>query len=216
MVLRATIDGLKDVGWTVGKEFDVVTISIDPNEELDRTAKKRTQVIDAYGRAEANQGWHFLVGDKSSIDSVVNATGFEYQYDADQDQFAHPSVVMILTPDGKMARYLYGLSFEGNDLKIGLLEASHGKSISTIEQVILFCYHYDPKSGKYQIMARRVMQLGGAVTMLALGTVLAFFWRRERRRARQEKSSASIDASPNEIEAKASAAPAAAAEVNGL
>jgi protein SCO1/2 len=186
MVLRATIDGLKGIGWSVGKEFDVVTISIDPKEELDRTAKKRAQVLEAYGRPEADEGWHFLVGDKTSIDAVVDATGFEYQYDAEQDQYAHPSVVMLVTPDGKMARYLYGLQFESNDLRIGLLEASRGKSISTIEQVILFCYHYDPKSGKYQIMARRVMQLGGAVTLLVLGSVLAFFWRRERRRAKAD------------------------------
>jgi protein SCO1/2 len=189
MILRATIDGLKQIGWTVGKEFDAVTISIDPKEELERTAHKRDQVIEAYGRPEAQQGWHFLVGDKKNIDAAVNAIGFEYQYDADQDQYAHPSVIMLLTPDGKIARYLYGLQFEPSDLRIGLLEASQGRSISTVEKVILFCYHYDPKSGKYQIMATRLMQLGGAVTLLVLGSALAVFWRRERKRAKQEKAS---------------------------
>ena len=115
---------------------------------------------------------------------------------------------MLVTPDGKMARYLYGLQFESSDLRIGLLEASRGKSISTIEQVILFCYHYDPKSGKYQIMARRVMQLGGAVTVLVLGSVLGLFWRRERAKAKSAKNAKS------EAEAEAEAAASKRGETN--
>lgn len=184
MVLKATIAGLQGIGWTVGKEFQVLTISIDPKETLSRTADKRKQVIEAYGRGEAEQGWHFLVGTKENIDRATAAVGFEYQYDAEQDQYAHPSAIMLLTPQGRVARYLYGLEFSPHDLRVGLLEASEGRFITTVEQIILYCYHYDPKAGKYVLMATRVMQVGAIITMLVLGSFLSMFWARERRRAR--------------------------------
>lgn len=181
MILNATVEGLRKIGWTIGKEFDVVTISIDPHETLEKTAAKRAGLLASYGRPEADKGWHFLVGDEPSIARVASAAGFQYEYDARQAQFAHPSVVMLTKPNGQMARYLYGLEFAPNDLRIGLLEASQGKSISTVEQIILFCYHYDPQGGKYVVVATRVMQLGGVVTMIVLGGALVFFWKREGR-----------------------------------
>ncbi|MBX3190971.1 MAG: SCO family protein [Labilithrix sp.] len=181
MVLNATAAGLKGIGWTVGKEFDVVTISIDPEESLEKTQVKRTSILHEYGasRGHDGRGWHFLSGDAQSIAAVAGAAGFEYQYDADQKQWGHPSVVMLVKPDGRMARYLYGLEFAPADLRIGLLEASEGRSISTIEQIILYCYHYDPKGGKYVLVARRVMQVGGGAVALVLFGVLGLFWRRE-------------------------------------
>jgi protein SCO1/2 len=189
MVLNATAAGLRGIGWTVGKEFDVVTISIDPEESLEKTANNRAAILAEYGasRGHDGKGWHFLVanpGDKASIAAVAAAAGFEYQYDADQKQWGHPSVVMITKPDGHMARYLYGLEFPPNDLKIGLLEASEGRSISTIEQIILFCYHYDPQGGKYVLVARRVMQVGGGAVGLVLFGFLALFWGRELRKTK--------------------------------
>jgi protein SCO1/2 len=190
MVLNNAVAGLKRIGWTMGKEYDVVTISIDPNESMEKTNEKRTRLIHEYGasrghEAEADRGWHFLKGDEKSIARVAAAAGFEYQYDEDQKNWGHPSVVMITTPSGKMARYLYGLEFEPNDLKLGLLEASEGRAITTVEQIILYCYHYDPKGGKYVLVARRVMQVGGGAVALVLFSVLGVFWARELRRGKK-------------------------------
>ena len=187
MVLNNTAAGLRGIGWNVGKEFDVVTISIDPEESLEKTAAKRASILHEYGasRGHDGTGWHFLVGDKESIAKVAAAAGFEYQYDADQKQWGHPSVVMIAKPDGRMARYLYGLEFVPTDLKIGLLEASEGRSISTIEQLILYCYHYDPQGGKYVLVARRVMQVGGGSVAIVLFGFLGLFWLRELRKSKK-------------------------------
>lgn len=185
--------GLKDVPWTIGQEYDVVTISIDPNESLEKTAAKRTSILADYtsytaqgGRFATKEkgGWHFLVGDAAAIAAVTKAAGFEYQYDERQKQWGHPSVVMVVKPDGRMARYLYGLEFPAADLRLGLLEASEGRSISTVEKLILYCYHYDPQGGKYVLVAMRVMQVGaGGIAVILIG-LLALVWVREFRRGR--------------------------------
>lgn len=184
MITNNLAAGLKGVPWTVGKEFDVITISIDPNESLERTANKRTSILNEYGRGlpGSNGGWHFLVGDANAIASVTAAAGFEYQYDERQKQWGHPSVVFIVKPNGRMARYLYGLEFPSSDLRLGLLEASEGRHITTVEQIILFCYHYDPQGGKYVLVARRVMQVGGAGVAIVLFGILGMLWARELRK----------------------------------
>jgi protein SCO1/2 len=194
MVLNATAQGLRGIGWTVGKEFDVVTISIDPEESLEKTAAKRASILNEYGasRGHDGKGWHFLVGDKASIAAVAAAAGFEYQYDPEQKNWGHPSVLMITKPDGHMARYLYGLEFPANDLKLGLLEASEGRSISTVEQIILFCYHYDPQGGKYVLVAQRVMQVGGGAIGLLLFGSLALFWGRELKKSLKNKATKAL------------------------
>lgn len=187
MVLNNAVAGLKEIPWTIGKEFDVVTISIDPNESLEKTTNKRTSLLTEYGRTGTGNevGWHFLVGDEASIASVAKAAGFEYEYDTRQQQWGHPSVVMLTTPDGKMARYLYGIEFRPEDLRLGLLEASQGRSIGTVEKLIMFCYHYDPQGGKYVLVANRVMQLGGGfAAMLLVGMLAVFWWREFRLRSR--------------------------------
>jgi protein SCO1/2 len=204
MVLNATAAGLKGIGWTVGKEFDVVTISIDPDESLEKTANKRKSILAEYGasRGHDGNGWHFLVGTKESIARVASAAGFEFQYDPDIKQWGHPSVVMITKPDGRMARYLYGLEFPSNDLKLGLLEASEYRSISTIEQIILYCYHYEPKGGKYVLVARRVMQVGASAVAVVLFAVLGLFWGRELRNSRSRKKDNRVGASPTDVPAE--------------
>lgn len=188
MVLNNLAAGLKGVPWTVGREFDVLNISIDPHESLEKTANKRASIMAEYARPGTDSGWHFLVGDEKAIADVAAAAGFEYQYDPDQQQWGHPSVVMLLKPGGQMARYLYGLEFPAADIRLGLLEASEGRSISTVEKIILYCYHYDPKGGKYVLVARRVMQVGGAAVAAALFSVLGIFWVRELRSSRRRKS----------------------------
>jgi protein SCO1/2 len=184
MITNNLAAGLKGVPWTIGKEFDVITISIDPNESLERTQAKRTSILNEYGRdhTSKNGGWHFLSGDLASIEAVTKAAGFEYQYDERQKQWGHPSVVFVVKPNGRMARYLYGLEFPSADLRLGLLEASEGRHITTVEQLILYCYHYDPQGGKYVLIAQRVMQVGGGAVAILLFGVLGLLWTRELRK----------------------------------
>lgn len=182
MVLDATARGIQDAVWTAGKEYQVITISIDPKETLEATAAKRQQLLKAYGRPEAEDGWHFLVGDKPEIERITDAFGYRYFYNARSGHYGHPAAIMFLTPDGKIARYLYGLNYNPMDVRMALLEASEGRSISTVEQMILYCYAYDPGANGYALMAFNVMKLGGAITVLLLGGALALFWLRERRR----------------------------------
>ena len=201
MVLNNAAAGLRGVGWTVGKEYDVVTISIDPDETLEKTAAKRASILHEYGAARGHdgKGWHFLVGDKASIAKVAAAAGFEYEYDPEIKQWGHPSVVMITKPDGHMARYLYGLEFPAADIKLGLLEASEGRSISTIEQLILYCYHYDPQGGKYVVVAQRVMQVGGGAVAIVLFGFLGLFWARELRKSKSNNKSSPPGDTPADV-----------------
>jgi protein SCO1/2 len=183
LVLDATVRALNEVQWTVGREFDVVSISIDPKDTPETATRKREQVVGAHGRAHgAVDGWHFLVGDEANIRKVTDAVGFQYNYDARQKQYAHPAAIYLLTPEGQIARYLYGIEYPPSDIRLGLLEASQGRSISTTERILLFCYHYDPQGKHYALVAMNVMRLGGGATAIALGSLLAVMWARERRR----------------------------------
>ncbi len=185
LVLDATVKALNDVPWTVGDQFDVVSVSIDPRDTPETATKKRTQVVEGYPRAKGNaKGWHFLVGDEANIRSVTSAIGFQYNYDARQKQYAHPAAIYLLTPQGKIARYLYGIQYPPGDVRLGLLEATEGRSISTTERILLYCYHYDPQGKRYSLVALNVMRVGGAVTLFILGSFLAMMWLRERHRRR--------------------------------
>jgi protein SCO1 len=186
LVLDATVKALNDVPWTVGDEFDVVSVSIDPKDTPETATKKRAQVVESYPRARGNpRGWHFLVGDDANIRKVTDAIGFEYRYDARQKQYAHPAAIYLLTSEGHLARYLYGIQYDPGDVRLGLLEASQGRSISTTERLLLFCYHYDPQGKRYSLVAMNVMRLGGGVTLGLIGGFLTIMWARERRRRKQ-------------------------------
>jgi protein SCO1/2 len=183
MVLGAKVEALKQQAWTLGEQFRAVTISIDPRDTPAIAAKKRRQMLALYGRkAEA---WDFLVGDQANIAKVAQAVGFKYRYDERQDQYAHPALLMLTKPNGELARYLYGLEFNPQDVRLGLLEAAQGKSISTLEKVVLYCYMYDPIGARYVVVARNVMKLGGAITVVLLGMFLLVMWRREARMRRR-------------------------------
>lgn len=185
LVLDATVRALGDVSWTVGDQFDVVSISIDPRDTPETAAKKRAQVVDGYRRAHGNpNGWHFLTGEESQIRKITDTVGFEYRYDPRQKQYAHPAAIYLLTPEGHVARYLYGVQYEPNDIRLGLLEASQGRSVSTTERILLYCYHFDPNGGHYALVALNVMRVGGGVTLVALGGLLAVMWAREWRKRR--------------------------------
>ncbi|HEX5660183.1 MAG TPA: SCO family protein [Polyangiales bacterium] len=203
MVLGAEADVLKQQEWLLGKEYRAVTISIDPRDTPAIAAKKRSQMLALYGRE--GQQWDFLVGDAKNIERVAKAVGYQYKWDARQEQFAHPAVLMITKPNGDLARYLYGLSFEPQDVRLGLLEASHGRSISTIEKMILYCYMYDPIGAKYVLVAKNVMRVAGAITVVVLGAFLALMWRRELRKKRAHEASKQDDVTATKGTARARA-----------
>lgn len=199
LVLDATVRTLNEIEWTVGREFDVVSVSIDPNDTPETATRKRAQVVGNYKRANGSTaGWHFLVGDEANIRKVTDAVGFEYRYDARQKQYAHPAAIYLLTPEGKMARYLYGIQYDPKDVRLGLLEATEGRSVTTTERILLYCYHYDPQGKHYSIVALNVMRLGGVVTLAVFGTFLAIMWARERvRRKNRLAAGASAASTPN-------------------
>jgi protein SCO1/2 len=201
LVLDATVKVLNEIDWTVGREFDVVSISIDPNDTPETATRKRTQVVASYKRARGDAtGWHFLVGDEANIAKVTDAVGFEYRYDARQKQYAHPAAIYVLTPEGHMARYLYGIEYPVTDVRLSLLEATEGRSTSTTERILLYCYHYDPQGRHYSIVAMNVMRLGGVVTLAVFGTFLAIMWTRDRLKRKKAKAAAA-DASTKTLAA---------------
>ena len=145
----------------IGKDFNVVTVSIDPTDRPVIAEAKQAMYAGMYGRPGAQYGWHFLTGDEPQIKQLASAVGFRYAYDPDSKQYAHASAIMLLTPDGKLSRYFYGVTYPERDLRLGLVEASQGKIGSPVDQILLFCYHYDPHTGKYGLLISRVIQLGG-------------------------------------------------------
>lgn len=177
-VLSGLESALRVLKFDVGKEFDVITVSFDPHETPDMATKKKAEFVKRYGRAGAAEGWHFLTGSQESIDALTKAAGFQYQYDPKTGQFAHSTAIMVLTPEGKIAQYYYGVEYAPKDLRLGLIQASENKIGTLADQVLLYCYHYDPTTGKYGAIIARVLQLSGLATVLALGifmTVLIRF-----------------------------------------
>jgi len=187
-VQNAVLDSLKGIQWTVGKEFDVVTLSIDSRDTVAMTSGKKRETIASYSRIGAASGWHFLTGDDQNIHRITDAVGWKFHKD-ESGEIAHPAAVMILKPNGRVARYLYGIEFPANDMSLGLLEASEGHNITTIDRIRLYCYHYDPHQRKYALLATHVMQVGGALTLLLVAGFVAGMVIRERRKKKnQEKS----------------------------
>ncbi|MBC7172745.1 MAG: SCO family protein [Polyangiaceae bacterium] len=184
MVLDAVTRGISGVEWTAGDQYEIVTISIDTNDTPEQAATKRSGLLKRYGREAGAQGWHFLVGEADAIERITDAVGFRYFYDSRQESFAHPAVIVFLTPAAKVARYIYGIEFAPESIRMALLEASEGRSITTTEQFLMYCYAYDPAAGSYVLMATRIMKLGGLLTLLVLGGFLGTLWRRERHRPR--------------------------------
>lgn len=182
LVLNGLKNGLREVAWTAGKEFNVVTVSFDPRDKVETAAAKRQTYLAAYGREIGPHGWDFLVGDEGEVRRLADALGFHYRWDADSQQFAHATAAFVLTPDGRLSRTLRGIVFPGRDLRLALVEASEGKLGTRWEQLSLTCFHYDPKAGSYVLATARLMQAAGAVTVVALGAFLLVMFRRERRR----------------------------------
>ena len=178
-ILNGVESGLKELPMDIGRQFNVVTVSIDPTDTHVLASVKQEMYTGMYGRTGAAQGWHFLTGDEPQIKQLAAAAGFRYAYDSDTKQFAHASAIMILTPEGKISRYLYGIEFPSRDLRLGLDEASEGKIGSPVDAILLFCYHYDPHTGKYGLLISHVIQAGGALTLLVLGALVLVLFRGE-------------------------------------
>lgn len=174
----------------IGRDFQVLTVSFDPRETPDLAAAKKSAYVQQYGRSGAAEGWHFLTGNETSIKRLTAAVGFKYNYDPRSDQFAHASGIMVLTPEGKLARYFYGIPDSPRDLRLGLVEASAGKIGSPVDQILLACFHYDPTTGQYTLAVMSFVRLAGAVTLAVLCGFLLKLWRSERRIARRESAPA--------------------------
>jgi protein SCO1/2 len=187
-VLNGVVDCLRGVPFNAGKEFEVVVVSFDPREQPALARAKKAAYVEAYGRPGAEEGWHFLTGEREQIDELCRAVGFGYQYDVKRDQFAHASGIMILTPGGRVSRYLLGIGgttagspYGPRDLRLALVEASEEKIGSPWDGVLLFCYVYDPEKGNYRF-AINAVRTAGAVTVLLLGGALGLAWWREWRK----------------------------------
>jgi protein SCO1 len=171
-VLQGLTKSLKILKFDVGKQFDVLTVSFDPRETPELAAAKKAQFLKMYGRPGAEAGWHFLTGEQSNIEALTNGAGFQYQFDPKTGQFAHATAIMVLTPEGKIAQYYYGVDYAPKDLRLGLVQAADNKIGNVVDQVLLYCYHYDPATGKYGAMVTRVLRLAALATILILGTMI--------------------------------------------
>lgn len=171
-VLNGMVEGLQKMSWTAGKEFQIVIVSIDPKETPKLAGEKKKSYLNKYGREGVSGGWRFLVGKEKNIRSLADAVGFKYAYDESIRQYAHAAGLFILTPEGKLARTLFGIQFSPRDLRLALTEASEGKIGTVLDKILLFCYAYDPKASRYVLFASNLMKAGGALTVLALGFAL--------------------------------------------
>jgi len=178
-VLNGLDRSLQLIPMEIGKDFNVVTVSIDPTDRPVIAEAKQAMYAGMYRRPGAQYGWHFLTGDEPQIKQLADSVGFRYAYDSDSKQYAHASAIMLLTADGKISRYFYGVSYPERDLRLGLVEASQGKIGTPVDQVLLFCYHYDPHTGKYGLLISRMIQMGGLVTVLIGGIFLILLFRGE-------------------------------------
>jgi protein SCO1/2 len=180
-ILTGLMASLRAQAFDVGREFDVLTVSFDPRETPEIAAEKKRSYMERYNRPGAEKGWHFLVGDEENIRRLTDAVGFHYNYDEKTNQFAHAAGIMVLTPEGKLSRYFYGIEYFPRDLRLGLVEASDNRIGSAVDQLLLYCYHYDPATGRYGPVVMNIMRLGGVVTLLGIGALILVLRRRGNR-----------------------------------
>lgn len=184
-ILTGVVGGLRPLSLRAGRDFEVVAISINPAETPMEAGEKLDYYTHRYSRTWDKAGWHFLVGSEASIRAVADAVGFHYRYDPKSKMFIHASGIMVLTPDGRVSRYLYGVEYTPKDMKLSLIDASNRRIGSLVDQILLFCYHYDPTTGKYGAVVINSLRVGAAVTVLILAIALTILWRREIREGRR-------------------------------
>jgi protein SCO1/2 len=184
LVLNGLLEGLRGMpDMNIGEQFEVLTVSFDPKDTPEAAAKKKQSFVESYARPGVAEGWHFLTGQQPAIDRLTAAVGYRYKYDEKLDQYIHPAAIMILTPDGRITRYFYGIKYASRDVRLGLVEASQGKIGTPTDQILLYCFHYDPTVGKYTANILRIMQFVGVVTIGLLGVFFLALRRRQRRKA---------------------------------
>lgn len=180
LVLNGVGAAAKQLDWTPGAQYEMVTVSFNPRETPELASAKKASYLHELDKAGAEAGWHFLTGAEDQSKALADSLGFHFRYDEEAKEFVHTAVTFVLSPDGRISRYLYGIEYAPRDLKLALLEASEGKTGSTLDRLILYCFHYDPQARGYVLFAGNVMKIGGGLSAVALGLFLAFWWRRER------------------------------------
>ena len=181
-VLNGAVAAFKVLNFTVGEDYDVVTVSFDPKETPAMAAAKKETYLAKYGRPQAAKGWHFLTGEQPAITALAGAVGFRYTFDQSTLQYVHSSAIMVLTPQGRVSKYFYGIDYPPRDIRLGLIEASSGKIGTPVDQLLLYCYHYDPHSGKYSMIVMNVLRLAGVATVALMLGFVGLMWIRDRRK----------------------------------
>lgn len=190
-ILNGVLRSTRAMTFEIGKEFEIVTVSIDPGETPKLASDKKAYYARGYGRDGATRGWHFLTGRQDQIERLADAVGFRYRYDAATDLYSHASSIILLTPDGHVSRYFFGVEYSPRDLRLGMVEASQNKIGSPIDQALLYCFHYDPATGKYSVVIMNVLRLAGLATVLAIVSFILLMVVRDRRAAVKEPVAAS-------------------------
>jgi protein SCO1/2 len=189
LVLNGLTKGVSELDYLPGQQFQMITISINPEESHRLAAAKKKTHLEALNKPVKKSSWVFLTDSTGNTKKLANVLGFKYYYVEDRDEYAHPAVSFILTEDGKISRYLYGIEYKESDLRLSLLEASQGEIGTTLDRIILYCFHYDPDAGGYVIFAGNLMRIGGVITVLIIGSVLGVLWRKELLKRRIVKTS---------------------------
>jgi protein SCO1/2 len=179
--LNGLIDGMRDLEWDAGDEFTLVSVSIDPSETADAAKRTKDRYLRDYGRAGVGKGFRFLTGSEANIKRLADAVGFKYKFVPETGDFSHAAALMVCTPGGKISRYLYGVEYDAQTLRLSLVEAGEGKVGSAMDQLILYCFHYDETKGRYGPVAKQIMKVGAGATVLVLSVVLVPVWFRSRR-----------------------------------
>lgn len=192
-ILNGIESSLKAVSLTPGRDFEVLAVSFDPKDTPELAASKKQMYLRRYGRPDTANGWHFLVGDPANTKALADAVGFHYKYDPKTDQYAHASGIMVLTPDGHLSKYFYGVEYSPRDLRLGLVEASSDKIGSPVDQILLYCYHYDPNTGKYGALTMRILRTVGAGFLVVCGAFLWIALRKDKRRDKRDKRAVTLD-----------------------
>lgn len=192
VVLNSLVRTLNAMDWEAGDEFEVVVVSISPSESPELAAKKKANYAKEYRHGTAERGWHFLVGEEKNIKQLADAVGFKYTYDPVTKQYAHGAGIMIATPDGKLSRYLLGVEFSARDLKFALAESSQGKIGNPVLSAVMYCFQYDPSTGRYGLVIMRVIQLAGIITVLSLATLIGGALLLERRRPKPTENTSEV------------------------
>jgi len=186
LVLNGLVRALRPLSLSIGKDFEVVTVSFNPKEGPELAAAKKKSYLDSYRRDGGGAGWHFLTGDEHSIHRLTDALGFHYAFDPERGEYAHGAAIMLATPDGHIARYFFGVEYPSNDVRLALVEASAGTVGTVVDQLLLLCYHYDPSTGRYTALTLGTLRVGGLITLMGLVGFIGFMTRRERTARRRD------------------------------